>query len=97
MKSERLHTAASILADCAIGCWHRVRPIPQLKISPLPAQNESGMARQKNLAQFFGQNHADCARMMPFDPTNAAVNRRQDFGPSATFSFFFSMASRKRS
>jgi len=38
IKPERLHTAASILADCAIDCWHQVRPIPQLKISPLPAQ-----------------------------------------------------------
>jgi hypothetical protein len=38
IKPERLHAAASILADCAIDCWHQVRPIPQLKISPLPAK-----------------------------------------------------------
>jgi len=38
MKPERLHATASILADCAIDCWHQVRPIPQLIISPTPAQ-----------------------------------------------------------
>src|ERR1022692_4903094 len=36
--AERLQETASVLADCAIDCWHRVRPIPELKISPLPAQ-----------------------------------------------------------
>lgn len=38
IKAERLQETASILADCAIDCWHEVRPIPELKISPLPAQ-----------------------------------------------------------
>jgi len=28
-----------------------------------------------SFAQFFAQNLADCARMMPFDPTYADVNR----------------------
>jgi hypothetical protein len=37
---EHLHQAATILADCAIDCWHQVRPPPPpgFKISPLPAQ-----------------------------------------------------------
>ena len=36
---ERLQKAASIIADCAIDCWHQVRPAPpKLNISPLPAQ-----------------------------------------------------------
>jgi hypothetical protein len=36
---ERLHMTATILADCAIDCWHQVRPPPpKLRISPLPAQ-----------------------------------------------------------
>jgi ankyrin repeat protein len=39
IKPERLHEAASILADRAIDCWHQVRPAPpKLTISPLPAQ-----------------------------------------------------------
>ena len=41
IKAERLQETASVLADCAIDCWHRVRPIPELKISPLPAQPRS--------------------------------------------------------
>jgi ankyrin repeat protein len=38
--SEHLHKAAMILADCAIDCWHEIRPgpPPDFKISPLPAQ-----------------------------------------------------------
>ena len=36
---ERLNMAATILADCAIDCWHQVRPPPpKIHISPLPAQ-----------------------------------------------------------
>jgi ankyrin repeat protein len=36
---DRLQKAATILADCAIDCWHQVRPPPpKLQISPLPAQ-----------------------------------------------------------
>ena len=36
---ERLHKAATILADSAIDCWHQVRPAPpKLQISSLPAQ-----------------------------------------------------------
>jgi hypothetical protein len=40
LQPERLHQAATILADCAIDCWHHVRPPPPpgFKISPLPAQ-----------------------------------------------------------
>jgi hypothetical protein len=39
IKPENLHSAATILADCAIDCWHQVRPPPpKLRISPLPAQ-----------------------------------------------------------
>lgn len=37
-RPERLRLAAKILADCAIDCWHQVRPIPRLNISPLPAR-----------------------------------------------------------
>jgi ankyrin repeat protein len=36
---ESLREAATILADCAIDCWHQVRPAPpKLQVSPLPAQ-----------------------------------------------------------
>ena len=36
---EHLRKAASILAGCAIDCWHQVRPAPpKIQISPLPAQ-----------------------------------------------------------
>jgi|ERR1039458_1717886 ankyrin repeat protein len=37
---DRLHKVGTILADCAIDCWHQVRPPPPpgFKISPLPAQ-----------------------------------------------------------
>src|ERR1022692_502449 len=37
---ECLLKAAKILADCAIDCWHQVRPAPPsgFKISPIPAQ-----------------------------------------------------------
>jgi hypothetical protein len=40
IKPERLRTAGTIFADCAIDCWHQVRPPPppEFKISPLPAQ-----------------------------------------------------------
>jgi ankyrin repeat protein len=36
---ERLHTAGTILLDCALTCWEQIRPPPpKLQISPLPAQ-----------------------------------------------------------
>jgi hypothetical protein len=37
---EDLQKAGTLLADCAIDCWHQVRPPPPpgFKISPLPAQ-----------------------------------------------------------
>jgi hypothetical protein len=36
---EHLRKTASILADCALTCWERVRPAPpKLNISALPAQ-----------------------------------------------------------
>ena len=39
IEPERLQKAATILADCAIDCWHQVRPAPpKIQISPLPAQ-----------------------------------------------------------
>jgi hypothetical protein len=39
-QSERLLTAAKILADCAIDCWQEVRPAPpKIQISPIPAQS----------------------------------------------------------
>jgi hypothetical protein len=39
LQPEDLHKVATILADCAIDCWHQVRPPPpKLQISPLPAQ-----------------------------------------------------------
>jgi len=40
IKPDRLRETGAILADCAIDCWHQVRPPPppQFKISPFPAQ-----------------------------------------------------------
>jgi ankyrin repeat protein len=36
---DRLRTAGTILADCALDCWFQVRPPPpKLTISPIPAQ-----------------------------------------------------------
>ena len=37
---DRLRIARTILLDCAIRCWHQIRPPPPpgFKISPLPAQ-----------------------------------------------------------
>lgn len=34
VESDRLRETGKILADCAIDCWHDVRPVPPLRIGP---------------------------------------------------------------
>jgi hypothetical protein len=38
IKPEYLQKAGTVFVECATDCWHRVRPAPQLNISPTPTK-----------------------------------------------------------